>query len=151
MRKVTAKHCRIRPGPMYVVQPSIPSSLTTTQLNIQNLGLARHRCRLCDVQPPHPLLRTMDCTSKLRRRQGLGIDAKTNLSAGGPRASMGGMLLHTVWVCQCAEACQTCKSWEYGVSTVKSGSQLVQKILPFVPTGNDSHHHQLVHHTVRGI
>lgn len=39
MRKATAKHCRTRPGPMYVVQPSIPFSATTQELIIQTQGL----------------------------------------------------------------------------------------------------------------
>lgn len=64
---------------------------------------------------------------------------------------MGRMLLHTVRFRQCAEAGQTCKSWEYGDSTLESGRQLVQEIVPSVPTGNDRHHHQLVHHATGGI
>lgn len=62
---------------------------------------------------------------------------------------MGGLLLYTVGLRQCAEAHKACTRRKHGDSLVELGRQLLPTIVPSFPTGDDSHHHFLVHHTIR--
>lgn len=138
------KRCRIAPGLMFAA--------STSSLRIKLMyvaGASRYRSRLCYVQPYDARFRPLHSQTGGQRTRPLTMDAKTYLSTRWPRSRLGGLLHHTLWLCQLAETYQTSQAGQYRNSIVQPCRQLFQKVFPTLPPSCRSYNYQLVHLSVR--
>ena len=115
------------------------------------LGAPRNRSCLCHVQPYDPCFCSLYRQTWRRRERPFTMDAKTYTSTCWPGSCLGCLFHNTFGLCKLAETNQTSKAGQYRDSIVQPRRQLVQEVLPTLPSGRGSYNLELVHLSVRCI